>query len=79
MGKNLDPDTDGTVFDINFLRREKPTGYSFIFPQVEDTSEIPFDQVVGKLPKPNVHGGTARVASHFKFDLNLASFSNELR
>ncbi|GFO47093.1 pogo transposable element with krab domain [Plakobranchus ocellatus] len=71
--------TNDTVFDITFPRREKPTAYSLIFPQVEDTAEIPLDQIIGKLPKPTVQGGTARVARHFHFDLNLTSFSNELR
>ena len=56
--------SDETIFEVKFMRREKPKSITFIFPIVEDISEVSFENVVGKLQNPVQHGGTARVARH---------------
>ena len=66
-------------YEVSFLRREKPKGYIFIFPAIADVSDVPFEDIVHKLPKPIQHGGTARVARHLIFPVNLSSYDAVLR
>ena len=56
--QNRIEDTDETTFEVKFLWREKPKSFTFIFPNVEDISDVSFEEVVGKLPSPIQHGGT---------------------
>ena len=55
--------TDRNGMQVNFLRREKPTVESFVFPSVEDPSFIKAADNVFKLPDPILHGGAARLGS----------------
>ena len=82
LSRNIDSDTNGILFEVKFLRREKPTTFSFIFPQAEDILEIAFEQIVGKLPLPQTQGGTSRIARHFVsasivFEFYIKSFSHK--
>ena len=72
-------DADENTFAVKFMRREKPKSFTFIFPNMEDISEVLFEDVVAKLPNPIQHGGTARVARHMIFPVNLSLYSNMLR
>jgi len=70
---------DETTFEVKYLRREKPNSFTFIFPSVDDISDISFEDVAGKLPSPIQHGGTARVARHLVFPVDFSCYSNMLR
>ena len=52
--QNSFEDTDETTFEVKFMRREKPKSFTFIYPNVEDISDVSFEDVVGKLPSPIV-------------------------
>ena len=45
--QNRIEDTDETTFEVKFLLREKPKPFTFIFPNVEDISDVSFEEVVG--------------------------------
>ena len=79
VDKSRDVDTNDTLFEVKFLRREKPSAFSFVFPQVEDISEVTLEQIVGKLPMPATQGGTARVARHFIFGVDFSNYEKLLR
>ena len=51
------------------MRREKPKSITFIYPNVEDISDVSFDDVVGKLPSP----------IQYAFPVDLTSYLNVLR
>ena len=72
-------DTDESTFEVKFMLREKPKSFTFIYPIVEDISEVSFEDVVGKLPNPIQHGDTARVARHMVFPVDLSYYSDVLR
>ena len=46
--------------------------FTFIYSIVEDISDVSFEDVVGKLHNPIQHGGTARVARHMVFPVDLS-------
>lgn len=77
--QNRIEDTDEVTFEVKFMRREKPKSFTFIFPNVEDISDVLFEDIVGKLPSPIQHGGTARIARHMVFPVDLTSYSDVLR
>ena len=72
-------DTGESTFEVKLMRREKPKSFTFIYPIVEDISEVSFEDVVGKLPNPIRHGGTARVARHMVLPVDLSYYSDVLR
>ena len=69
----------GDLFEIKFLRRERPGSLSFIFPQVEDVMDVKLEDIIGKLPKPTMQGGTARLARHHVFPVNFGKYCESLR
>lgn len=72
-------DEEEFAFEVNFMRRERPTSYTFTFPNVEDVCDVPSVDIVLKLPSPTQHGGTARVARHMCFPVDLTLYSKWLR
>ena len=56
---------------MKVIRREKPKSFTFIYPNVEDISDVFFKDVVGKLPSLIQYGGTARVGCHMVGQLVL--------
>ena len=72
-------DEEESVFDVRFLRLKTPKAFTFVFPTVNDTSEVPYEDVMGRLPKPRVHGGTARVTRQLIFPVDLDCYSDVLR
>lgn len=61
--------------EVSFLRR-KGTSSKFIFPNEEDSSNIPKSDIVLKLPSPKCFGGTQRTTSIFSFEINFDTFKN---
>ena len=74
-----DEDEVDSSFDVKFLRRKTPKTFTFVFPAVDDISDVLYEDIIGKLPKPLVHGGTARVARHLIFPVNLDCYSDAMR
>jgi len=72
-------DEDESSFGVRFLRRKTPKTFTFVFPTVNDTSDISYEDIMGRLPKPLEHGGTARVARHLIFPVDLDCYSDVLR
>ena len=58
---------------IKFLRR-KGNSHNFVYPDVEDVSEVDFADVLAKLEAPS-QTGTARCASIFTFNYNFSSLT----
>ena len=42
-------DTDESTFEVKFMRREKPKSFTFIYPIVEDISEVSFEEILGNV------------------------------
>ncbi|XP_060075659.1 uncharacterized protein LOC132555320 [Ylistrum balloti] len=79
IGCNGDIDDIGEkTFNIKFMRRNS-SSYKFVFPTVDDISDIAFTDIIGKLPQPLQHGGTARVARHLIFPVDFYAYSKFLR
>ena len=76
---SVDEETNVVCFDVSFLRREKQNSFSFVFSQVADLAEIEFEQIVGILPQPIQKRGTARIARHVAFSVDLSKYSENLR
>ena len=72
-------DDDETSFGVQFLRRKTPKTFTFLFPAVNDMSEVLYEGIIGRLPKPLVHGGTARVARHLIFPVDFQCYADVLR
>ena len=66
------------MFEISCLRRETPKSFTFVFPNVEDISDIAFGDIVGKLANPT-QLGTARASRHMIFKVDLKSYAATLR
>ena len=62
MGENF--------FEISFYQRKEPS-FSFILPTVNHISEVSLQDILGKLPRPLLRGGTARVTCCFIFPVDL--------
>lgn len=62
-----------TLLTIKFMRR-KGCGQIFLFPNVEDVSEVDSSDVVAKLHTP-LQTGTARTASIFTFNYDFSSLN----
>ena len=46
--QNRIEDTDETTFEVKFMRREKPKSFTFMYPNVEDMSDVSVEDIVGK-------------------------------
>lgn len=66
-------------YKVKFLRREKASSVTFVFPEVNDCADVLLTDIVGRLPQPAQHGGTARVACHLSFPVNLSFYDKSLR
>lgn len=74
-----DVDVDEPAFDIKFMQHEKPWSFSFIFRNVENVPHVVSINAVMKLPSPTQYSGTARVARHICFPVDLTTYSSMLR
>lgn len=59
-------------FDIKFLRKKH--GGSFVYPEVEDLSQIERNEIVSKLPIPVSVPGTARTAGYLSFNVDFSLY-----
>lgn len=59
------------LLTVKFMRR-KGCGQTFLFPNVEDVSEVDSSDVVAKMHMP-LQTGTARTAKIFTFNYNFSS------
>lgn len=53
---------DKTEFSIKFLRK-KENSYKFFFPDAPDVSVVDFEDIIRKLPQPQIIGGTSRAVA----------------
>ena len=72
-------DEDESSFDVCFLRCKTPKTFTFVFPTVDDISEVPYKDILGRLPKPLLNGGTARMARFLIFPVDLDCYADVLR
>ena len=79
--KLLAPSTVKTWVRI-FLRyhffNEKSHHSSFILPTVDHISEVSLQDILGKLPRPLLRGGTARYPRHFIFPVDSTAYDDAL-
>lgn len=69
-----DPDEDDTV-EIKFLSRMLSKSQPvFCYPDKEDIAEVDVDDIVRKLPFPNLVGGTKRTSQQYVFDYEFSDF-----
>lgn len=73
VGQVLDIEASGEYY-VNFMRR-KPPGYFFIFPDVQDASQVSADDTI-KLPAPCTVEGDAKVHRMFKFPISFEKIVN---
>ena len=70
-------DDDETPFDVQFLRGKTPKNRSrgqdihFLVPCSNWQAGVLYEDIIGRLLKPLVHGGTARVARHLIFPVDF--------
>ncbi|GBL96788.1 hypothetical protein AVEN_118928-1 [Araneus ventricosus] len=62
--------------EINFLRKRGLHSNQFIYPENGDISVVDNDDIVKKLPKPAMLGGTLRTARILTFIFDFSSFEN---
>lgn len=59
-------------FDVKFLR--KHNNY-YVFPIIDDISQINRSDIVAKLPMPTQIPGTLRTRGYYNFNINLNEYS----
>lgn len=64
---------DKTEFSIRFLRK-KENCYKFFFPDISDVSVVNFEDIVRKLPQPDITGGTSRAVTTMSFNINFEKY-----
>ncbi|GBO26054.1 hypothetical protein AVEN_202609-1 [Araneus ventricosus] len=62
--------------EINFLRKRGLHSNQFIYAKNDDNSVVDNDDIVRKLPKPAMLGGTLRTARILTFIFDFSSFEN---
>ena len=63
--------------NLSFFQRKKPS-FSFNLPTVDHISEVSLLDILGKLPRPLLRGGTTRVPRHFIFPVDLTAKGDAL-
>ncbi|GBM57717.1 hypothetical protein AVEN_222560-1 [Araneus ventricosus] len=63
-------------YEINFLRKRGLHSNQFIYPENVDISVVDNDDIVRKLPKPAILGGTLRTATILTFIFDFSSSEN---
>lgn len=64
---------DKTEFSIRFLRK-KENCPKFFFPDAPDVSDVAFEDIVRKLPQPQIIGGTSRAVTTMSFNINFDQY-----
>lgn len=59
-------------FGVKFLRKN---GNYFVFPLIDDISQISRKDIFAIIPKPNEIAGTSRAASRFVFNTDFSKFN----
>lgn len=63
---------DHNDFDIKFLRK---AGSKFVFPMLDDITQVSRKDIECKLPKPNESRGTTRTSGHLLFEIDLSQYN----
>lgn len=65
---------DNILVGVQFLRKKEESS-SFYFPPQKDVGTVPIADIMMKLPAPKTIGGTKRLQSCFKFDVDLSAYN----
>lgn len=63
---------DSNDFDVIFLRKN---GEVFVYPLIEDKSQISRHDITAIIPNPRELAGTLRMGSRYRFDVDLSHFN----
>lgn len=61
-------------FNISFMRKKTE---NFLFPQLEDISEIPRQEIVALILQSEEMPGTSRTSNYFNFNVDLSDYNVE--
>lgn len=63
-----------TEFKVSFLKKRSDS-YTFVEPDISDLGSVTTEDIVSKLPQPNIVGGTSRAVQVFRFKFNFMKFN----
>lgn len=66
--------SDRIDVSVQFLRKKEESS-RFYFPPQRDIGTVPMTDIVMKLPVPKAIGGTKRLQSRLKFDVDLSAYN----
>lgn len=73
IGRVEDIDSDMESYHIQFMRKDEKE--KFHFPQEIDFSVVEKNEIIMKLPQPQMIGGTSRAQSYFSFSIDLSKYN----
>lgn len=65
----------GEEFEVKFMRCNKKSSNKFLFPDDDDICDVPPKDIIKRLPKPALSGGTARARKMYVFPCDISMYN----